>query len=276
MEDPENSATPPVKKEKLQKGRRPSDFHIMISKGMGKVRSFSLSSRILFMSALFFVLYIIASIFVFHGYFDKLRETEDQSQKIQRLYTQLESTRMALYRSQQRLVLYEGHGHQDKSSDESSPNAVGNAETTAYDSNLAASIEAAEGSEPQSEAQSVEAKVEIQDFATQREEERLTVSFKITKTEESEEPLRGYIHIIATDKEADPPQWWTYPKVELQDGLPIDYKRGLLFIIKHFRTIKGECLLDSNTASPLLLKILVYNQTGQLMLQEEFEVNNMS
>jgi hypothetical protein len=276
MEDPEKSATPRVKKEKLQKGRRPSDFYIMISKGIGKIRSFSLSSHILYMSALFFVVYIIASIFVFHGYFDKLREAEDQSQKIQRLTKQLESTRMALYRSKQRLVLYEGHGQQDKTSDESSPSPLGNAETTAHDSNLAGSFEPAEGSEPQSESQSVEAKVEIQDPAIQREEERLTVSFKIAKTDESEEPLRGYIHIIATDKEADPPQYWTYPKVELRDGLPIDYKRGLLFIIKHFRTIKGEYLLDSNTASPLLLKILVYNQTGQLMIQKEFEVNNMS
>jgi hypothetical protein len=113
--------------------------------------------------------------------------------------------------------------------------------------------------------------VDIKDVATSKEDAKLTVSFKIVNIGEGNKPLRGYVHIIVTDKGTDTPQYWTYPKVALRDGFPIEYKRGRLFVIKRFRTIIGEFFIDSETKSPLSLKILVYNQFGNLILQKELE-----
>ena len=121
-----------------------------------------------------------------------------------------------------------------------------------------------------------EATVEIKDLATLKKEGKLTVSFKLVNTDQGDTPLRGYVHIIVTDKESDPLQLWAYPKVALRDGVPINYNRGRLFVIKNFRTIRGEFFLDSHEGSALSLKILVYNQSGNQILQRDFEVENIS
>lgn len=284
MEDPGKNTVSHNKRAKAVKEKRPhaSTFHIMISRGVGKVRNFSLSPGIIFVSFVFFVLYIIASVFVINDYFDKLHINRDQSVKLERLQKQMENTRKLLFRSEQRLALMEEYVNNTKSGVKISP--VHPVETESAKAEPANKMKAKEGlqegpkedlletkAEDGLQEESKEGLVEIKDVATSKEDAKLTVSFKIVNIDQGDEPLRGYVHIIVTDKESDTPQYWTYPKVALRDGLPIEYKRGRLFVIKRFRTIRGEFFLDSHTESPLSLKIIVYNQTGNLILQREIE-----
>jgi hypothetical protein len=274
MKEPGKTATPRnhrTKKEK-DKNRRASDLHFMVARGVGKVRSFSVSPHILLGSLIFFSVYVVASLFVINAYFHELRTNRSQSQKLERLQLQIQNSRKSLYRSRQRLVILEGYVQKAKSGDK------------AAEEISRPEIKQVKGDDPPASFQpdnevkerSLEPEVQIRDLATRREEEKLTVRFKIAKTAQNDTPLRGYVHIIATDKKSDPPQWWTYPKVALRDGFPIDYKRGRLFVIKHFRTIKGEYFLDSKTDSPISLRILAYDESGELLLQKEFELENSS
>ena len=109
MEDPGKNTASRNKTVKAVKEKRPrtSVFHIMISRGVGQVRSFSLSPFIIFVSFVFFALYIVASIFVINDYFDKLHTNKYQLVKLERLQKQAENTRRLLFRSEQRLALME-------------------------------------------------------------------------------------------------------------------------------------------------------------------------
>lgn len=274
MENSAKKMTRQNQRPKPVKEKRPheSTFHVMVSRGVGKVRSFSLSPRILLVSLLFFACYIIVSLFVINDYFDKLRTNKAQLIKIDRLQKQVENARKLLYQSEQRVILLKKHDKNSKSDVAISLEPVRPEKIELKKAEEAGDIEAEDTLEegPQ------EVTVEITDLTTLKKEGKLTVTFKIVNTNQGDTPLRGYVHIIVSDKESDPLQLWTYPKVALRDGVPINYKRGRLFVIKNFRTIRGEFFLDSHEGSALSLKILVYNQSGNQILQGDFEVEDIS
>ena len=97
-----------------EKRTHTSVFHIMISRGVGQVRSFSLSPFFIFVSFVFFALFIVASVFVINDYFEKLRTNKFQLVKLERLQKQLKNTRRLLFASEQRLALMEGYVHNAK------------------------------------------------------------------------------------------------------------------------------------------------------------------
>jgi hypothetical protein len=263
-----NQRSKPVK----ERQTHDSAFHVMVSRGVGKVRSFSLSPRILLVSVLFLACYIIVSLFIINDYFDKHRTNKAQLTKIDRLQKQVENARKHLYQSEQRVILLKKYDKNSKSDVAITLEPVQSEKIESTKVEEADDIEAAEESEegPQ------EAVVEIKDLATQKKEGKLTVSFKIVNPDQGNTPLRGYVHIIVTDKDSDPLQLWTYPKVALRDGVPVNYKRGRLFVIKNFRTIRGEFFLDSHEGSALSLKIIVYDQAGNQIFQKDFEVEDIS
>jgi hypothetical protein len=274
MKKPRKTTTPHAQRLKTEKdkNRRASDLHVMIARGVGKVRSFSVSSHIFLGSLIFLAVYIVASLFVINGYFYELRTNRSQSQKLERLQAQIQNSRSALYRSRQRLAILEKYVHAAKSGDKSAQKLSKPEEKGVVSTPPPASIQPnITGREA-----SLAPAVEIKDLETRKEEEKLTVRFKIVKTDQRDTPLRGYVHIIATDKKSDPPQSWTYPKVALRDGLPINYKRGRLFVIKNFRSMKGEYFLDSKVDASLSLRILAYDESGKLLIQKEFEVEDNS
>jgi hypothetical protein len=124
------------------------------------------------------------------------------------------------------------------------------------------------------ENDSEKALVDVKNWEFRKEGAKLTVRFDITNADQNERLLRGYVHVIAVDQDSEPPQLWTFPKVALREGVPINYRRGQLFIIKRFRKIEGEYFFDSASDSPSLLRVLVYSQSGQLILTKEFEIQN--
>ena len=265
------------KRPKPVKEKQPHDavFHVMFSKGVGKIRSFSLSPRLLFVSVLFFVCYIIVSLFIINDYFDKHRTNKAQLIKIDRLQKQVENVKRHLYQSEQRVILlkkYEKTSPPDVeiSVEPEQPEAI--ASTTPEETVADDDIEV----EDDSEETLQEASVEIKDLVTLKNEGKLTVRFRVVNTDQGDTTLRGYVHIIVTDKTSDPPQLWTYPKVALRDGVPVNYKRGRLFVIKNFRTLGGELFLDSHEGSKLTLKILVYDNEGNQILQKDFAVEEQA
>jgi hypothetical protein len=265
----------PKQKAKPKKGspRHSSELTVMVSRGMGEIRTFKVSARFLFLSSLFFVFYIIASILVFNKYLDELRARRDQSGELERLEHGIEDAKRDLYRSKQRLAFLKDYFYDLKvggegKAESAEPGTVTQEGTTPETTDLS------QGSEPAKDAgkERREVLVEIKDLKIKRKGTKLTVSFKLAKAGRGKGALSGYVHIIAMNKGSGPAQFWTYPKVALRNGLPINYKHGEPFRMKHFKTIKGRYFLDSKSRFPSHMKVFVYSQPGKLILQEEFEI----
>jgi hypothetical protein len=244
----------------------------MIVKGIGKVRSFEISPKILFFASLFFALYVLTSVLVINDYFEKRRQNQDQAKQLQKAQRKLGDMKRDLYRSEQHMALLEDYIQRIEKTN-SKPIQPSRSEK-AEKKSTAPPTQVASLQMNEDLAQA--GKVDIKDLATHKEGAKISVNFKVVNTHEGERPIRGYVHILAIDKTSDPHQVWTYPKVALRHGIPTNYKRGQLFFIKRFKTIHGEIYLSSNMPPPTLVKVLVFNRTGDLIFEREFELEDES
>jgi len=118
--------------------------------------------------------------------------------------------------------------------------------------------------------------VDVKDMVIQKEGAAMVVNFKLVNMQPGETAVKGYIHILGKGKSTDSPEEWTYPKQELQNGMPLNYKRGQLFLIQRFKPIQGKFILYQREEAPSVVKVLVYDRSGATILDKEFEVENVS
>ena len=69
---------------------------IMIFKELGKVRTFKISSRLILWASVFFIFYVVATIFLTNKYFDIYRINRMQADKIAELRRELIKTTKSL------------------------------------------------------------------------------------------------------------------------------------------------------------------------------------
>ena len=250
-----------------------SSFTVMISRGLGKVRSFNISSRLLLCSTVVFVLYLVFSTVAISRYFGELRSNTVQLKFLQQLQNEIEDTKKTLYRARQRLKLLEDHignsqGKQEKQIESLETGDIkgdiGPVPTTPV-------IQEGTFTKPD-EADPVGPVIEIRNLTTKRKGERLSVKFRLVKIMPDRNQIKGYIFMIAANNESDSPQLWTYPRAALKNGEPINYKQGEFFKVRNYRIIRGKYFLDSETETPSLLSILVYDESGKLMLKKDFSI----
>ncbi|MFO7599414.1 MAG: hypothetical protein R6X27_06340 [Candidatus Desulfacyla sp.] len=246
-----------------------SSFTVMISRGLGKVRSFSFSSRFLLWASIIFTLYIIVSAVGIYLYLGELRKETVQSDRVKQLAYETQETRRALYQARQRLKLLEdtiynmqGTGQKEIGTPKSEVSHPGREE----------SVSEAEARNSSAEESSFEPLVTIQGLTTKRSGERLSVNFRLDRIKPDGSQLSGHLFIIAANTASDPPRFWTRPRTDLKDGIPVDYKRGQAFKVRNYRVIRENLIIDSAAVTPLLLSILAYDVTGELILDQAFAI----
>ena len=261
--------SPQAKPRREKKRSSDSSFSVMIARDLGKIRSFNISSRLLFWATLVFVLYMVFSAVAISRYFGELRSNTVQLALLQQLQDEIEGTKKTLYRARQRLKLLEDHignsqGKQGKQTESLEPGDINPVP--------AKTVIQEETFESPDEADPVEPVVEIRNLTTKRRGGKLSVTFRLIKTMPDRNQVKGYIFMIAANSESDPPQLWTHPRAALKNGEPINYKRGQFFKVRNYRIIRGKYFLDSETETPSVLKILVYDESGELILKKEFSI----
>jgi hypothetical protein len=278
-----NSGVPPVKK-KPHDGDR---MTIMIIRGLGRVRSFKISPHIAFWAILFFILYIPFSAFIINKYIELYRGKRTQSTKIEQLEKEVIQGQKDLRRFRQHVTLLEDYirNLEDPNSPqkEKSANRVNEyikektatpkveiirKETVITDAESPA-IESEEDVKPIGA-------VDIKDMIIQKEGGRMSVEFKLINMNPGETAVGGYIHLIAIGNDPNSPPEWTFPRVQLEEGMPVNFRRGQLFLIQRFKPVHGRFYLTPNSEPPTALKVLVYDQSGLLILEREFEVSHVS
>ena len=252
---------------------------IMIMRSLGKVRSFKISPPFLYIGAIFILLNITATIYFGNRFFD-LRHTKAlQSERIKELEAETSKNFKTIQRNEQHMAILEEYirnldspkeplASSNKSiflRQEPAPPAPGSAKVP----------ESKPPDTPSTDVPETQV-VDIKDVDIKKEGSELTVNFRVVNLRELDNPIGGYIHMIAVGKDGYSPSTWTFPNEELRDGVPIDFRRGQLFLIQRYKPIEGNFYLSTNADPPSTIKVLVYNQTGILLLEKEFEVSNDS
>ena len=250
---------------------RSSDFTIMIVGKIGKTRSFKISSNTLLCYVLFFSLCLLSLPFFINGYFNELRVNNDQREELKKIRGEFNDTKMALHRFKQHTTLLEEaiEDFNDVEKTGEKPTRPVKVETKKADP-LVTSMPAEEMQQrPEQNQQLI-----IADPVFHKFDNKLTVNFKLVNKHPGNGRVRGYVHITAVYEQEGQGKFISFQKATLKEGLPVDYKLGQLFFIKRFKVIKGEYLLGPGIAFPSSIRVLVYDHSGELILQNRFKVNN--
>ncbi len=221
---------------------------IMVFKEVGKVRRFTVSSRLMVCASLFLLCYIVATVYFTNKYFAARRATRVQADKIAKLSNRLMETTRDLERSKQHIALLDDYISEDREQ------APGQESTVNHTESPFPKI------------------VDVEDLKIRRDGSTIDVTFRIINKQPGEEPLGGYIFVLAGVEGSDQPEVWVYPSCPLKDGLPEDYRKGQRFLIQRFKTISGKYTLGKSIDESLFLKIVVYDRDGTLILKKVVEV----
>jgi len=246
-----------------------SSFTVMISRGLGKVRGFNIPSTLLFWSAVILVLYVVFSTVAISRYFGELRSNRVQLDLLQQLQHEIKATKRALYQARQRLKFLEDHIGSSQRKQEKQAESLGTEMTNPVPVHP---VIRENGREKPDKVVPAESVVDIKNLTTKKRGGWLSVKFRLVKIKPDGDQTIGYIFMIAANSESDPPQFWTHPKAALKNGEPVNYKRGQVFKVRNYRIIRGKYFLDSETETPSFLKILVYDESGKLILKKEFSI----
>lgn len=243
----------------------------MIMGRIGKVRTFKISPRVIFLTLLFLTLYLPISVLVFNHWVDLRRTTRQQQARLDEIALKLERTERALFKFKQHVVLLETYiesmGTQESQSvDEPNHGAV--VETPSQGAETAEEEAPPEASEPEL--------VDVEKMAFSIEPGAFLVDFNLTNIDRGEDPVSGYIHILATGTENGETWWEVYPRGSVEDGLPVNYRVGQPFIIQRFKPVQGRFDMGSQRGAPTTVRVVVYDDTGRLIYNTPFEVDHAS
>jgi hypothetical protein len=250
MEEQEGDMDPHRKgAEEIERRSQDREFlTIMIFRELGKVRRFTISSRLLLCTSLFLLFYTVATIYFTNKYFDARRVQKIQADKIANLTRKLVKTTRDLERSRRHTALLDEYISESRD----------------------------QGAEPESSVNPTEPPlprtVDIEDLKIRRDDRTVDVTFRIVNRQSDEGPVGGYIFVLASAADSDESEVWVYPSSPLKDGLPADYSKGQRFLIERFKTVSSQYTLGKSVNKPLVLKILVYDRNGTLILTKVVQV----
>ena len=259
---------PSVKKKPSRENR----ITIMIMRSVGKVRSFKVSASIALSAVIFLGLYIIVSIFITNRYFDLRSKQALQNVRVRQLETEVSRNQQDLQRSTQKVAILEDYIRNLEAPKEEEAEPFKNPDQqrkTAYPI-------ARPGADDEDQEDGSASIVDIRDMVIQKDGATINVNFRVVNLQPTENPVGGYIHLIAKRKGENGPSALTFPYEELRDGVPVNFRRGQLFLIQRFKPIHGTFDLTQNSEPPTVIKVFIYDQAGELLLEREFEFSNDS
>ena len=249
MENQEREVGPIGREEK--KIRRPfktkERLTVMIFKGAGKVRTFKISTHFLLWALLFFIFYIVVTIFLTNLFIDYHRNNKILADENAELRAMLIKTKKSLGESKQHIALLDDY---IKGKKDQSPRPLLRVDHT---------------------ESSLTTLVDIDELKIERNKSTINVGFRIINKQLNEEPIGGYIFVCARIKDSDKSEVWVYPNSQLKDGLPVNYRNGQRFFIQRFKSISSKYTLGKSINLPLIFEIFVYDRNGTLILRKIVE-----
>jgi uncharacterized coiled-coil protein SlyX len=236
----------------------------MVAGRTGKVRSYGISPRLLFWASLFLLAYLPLSVLAINRYLELRNSHAVQTKAVALLEKELEEHRRALVRSHQHAAFLQDYvRHLEETSEQATDPSKPEKPPTKR-------AESGSGDR----APRVPETVNIEDLAIQRQGSRMLVNFKLVNMQSGDSSVGGYLHILARGKQSDPPKEWAYPPGKVINGFPENYRNGQVFTIQRFKPIQGRFNLGQSLESPSSVRVLIYDQSGAIILQKDFEVSS--
>jgi len=257
----------------------------MIMGRMGKVRSFKISPHVIFWSLLFLALYLPASVLVFNRWVDLRQTSRVQEARIDEIALKLEKAERALFKFKQHVILLEAY-IESLEKQEMKPAAETQQEGPAVEAPPQEPETVA--AEPPQEAQQVREEeeappeepasdiVDVEKLVFNIEPGLFLVDFNLTNVNRGEDPVSGYVHILASGTENGDTWWEVYPRGSVENGLPVSYRLGQPFIIQRFKPVQGRFDVGPEHRAPTTIRIVVYDNAGRLIYDTPFEVDHAS
>ncbi len=271
----------PIKKEQEARPAKPSDpsaaegtgrstggpLTVMIVRRLGSVLSFRISPRILVTATTFFFAYIIISIVAINKYADLRFTNIEMDRMLERKQRDLEQARSGLQDYKRRIASLEQQIDRIETHRERQRRTVEEPESLP-DIATGGSPEPQEGL-PAGDSQGI---VDIEDLIFSSEDSRATVRFKLINLAQGNDPVDGYVHLIAADSGNEPRRIWAFPPQVLRNGVPLNYRKGRRFRIRRYVPIVGKFELSPEGEAPDSLRVLIYDRSGQVIFDKEYEV----
>lgn len=116
----------------------------------------------------------------------------------------------------------------------------------------------------------------VRDITFKRTDSELTLNFKLANRLAEEKTAEGYIHIIVMNKDKECPSAWNNSYNKLSNGFPVNFNHGQQFIIQNFRPYQRKYKTNPDSELPSFIRIIVYDRSGQKILEKEFPVTDDS
>jgi hypothetical protein len=253
----QNKTAPPKKR----KAPELKNITVIASKGLGRVWHFNINFFILLGILALLALYLAFSFMLLFSYFDE----HHQENVLLKLEKDFRETEKALYQAKQRLKFLENYIDPSKIPAEP-PKQNEKSQSPSADTNLPM------GTDREITTTSVmqASVVRIKELKIDHRGTSLSVNFKLARSSSGRSPIRGYIFVIAVDRSTDPPRLWPSPKADFENGSPVNPNKGQAYKIRNFRRIRVRWSFPSAEKTPSELRILVYDQSGGLLLKEDY------
>jgi len=82
------------------------------------------------------------------------------------------------------------------------------------------------------------------------------------------------LFIILTNLKTDPPTRVVYPEVELKDGEPANYRRGIQFSIRHGKMVQGRIRGLTQASGFTEAHVCAYSEDGRLLMKKRLALEN--
>lgn len=236
---------------KGKKNLKPKELTIMIIRSVGRIRSFTVSRRFLLWASIFITVYIIASVYIFSS-FVKLRfKYISTFENLKSAEEELEQNRKRLIIAEQYVLGLEEHIRDlENRTDKASPSSPADREETGY--------------------------VDITEITVSKGQTVLDLDFRLINTVSGDSAAEGYIHIFAGDSQNRFPAEWNYRGNEIKDGMPVNFDRGQPFLIQRFKPYHRQFEKLSEFDLPYLIRILVYDRSGTMLMERDLKVSDFS
>ena len=237
---------------------------IMIMGPSGGMHSFKVSKCIIICTLLFFLLYIPGSVLLINQYFNLTRRFADQTETIENLQVELADKKIGFrQKAQHEENLIDLENFRQGLLDFDEDILPVEEEHSILDDEISINVV-----KP--------FMTDISDLIIDRGEDSVSIKFKLLNKRNDGNPVEGYIHIIGFGKAPDPPADWNYFNNNFSNELPVDYRRGLGFLIQRFKPYERMFRQISGGELPYEIRVVVYDKSGNLIYVNNFEVPDES
>jgi hypothetical protein len=273
------------------KNKKHEPLNIIIMRKTGRMYSVDVSPKMLAVGGVFFLIFMVLSVAVINRFTDLYLENKKLQQRVERLTQTVDDYQ---YQSQvltqyQKLVGELNKVDQKKDTVDSEATkkgvAAGDGVSAAPKEEPTGPKASADGSTVETAADTMAAivpapsqpPIDVEKLSMVPDEgtDKVSFQFVLNNIDPKNKTISGYLFIVLTNNSTNPPRLAAHPEVELKDGLPVDYKKGTLFSIRHGKTVKGQIEHLDKALDYQHAWILAFSEGGELLMKKHLSSENV-